>query len=209
MEWEVYVEKDLPRRNLKVWVESRGDNADERLNWFFKDGWLANEVRKIDNVMSDGLVPMFAGPLTMMQEVIGKVAEEYPSNLFVKRDEYDRLFQEKWELEQWKNAEIKKWEERFDKALDGVLRAPQPECRTTPVGELNFSPIMATLESTGDASAPLSNQEKSGRPRPTIDEPTAFVDTFSFGWLDSVQMLFGAIVAFGIILVVGVAFGWW
>lgn len=193
MEWDVFVEKDFTRRSLKVWVESRGDNADERLNWFFKDGELVHEVRRIDNVMSEGLVPMFSGPVTIMREVIEKMVEAYPSNLFVKRDEYDRLFQEKWELEQKKNAEIKKWEERFDKALDGVLRAPQP-----PVGELNFSPIMATLESTGDDLPVL---EPNGT--------TALVDTLSFGWRDLVALWFYVVVGSGMVFMAGRAIRWW
>ncbi|HLO43941.1 MAG TPA: hypothetical protein VK175_06375 [Leadbetterella sp.] len=143
--------------------------------------------------MSEGLVPMFSGPVTIMREVIEKMVEAYPSNLFVKRDEYDRLFQEKWELEQKKNAEIKKWEERFDKALDGVLRAPQP-----PVGELNFSPIMATLESTGDDLPVL---EPNGT--------TALVDTLSFGWRDLVALWFYVVVGSGMVFMAGRAIRWW
>jgi hypothetical protein len=195
MEFEVYVEKDFLRRNLKVWVESLGENADDRLNWFFKDGELVHEVRKIQHVMPEGFTPMFSGPMTMMKEVIEKINEAYPSSLFVKIDEYDRLNQKNQELMRLKDAEIKKWEQRFDKALDVALE--------------NGRPIVATLEHTEDTSASHSNQEKSDRPRPIADVPNGLVDTFSFGLRDGLQMFFGAFFAFGIIVAIGKAFRWW
>ena len=194
MEFEVFVEKNILQRKLNVWVESKGENADDRLNWFFKDGELVHEVRKSWSV-TDAQTPMFSGPMTMMKEIIEKMNEAYPSSLFVKIDEYDRLNQKNQELMRLKDAEIKKWEQRFDKALNVALE--------------NGRPIVSTLEHTEDTSASHSNQEKSDRPRPIADVPNGLVDTFSFGLRDGLQMLFGAFFAFGIVVAIGKAFRWW
>lgn len=181
MEWEVYVEKDLLRRSLKVWVESSGENADERLNWYFKDGEMVSQVRKIHNLISEGLVPMFAGPMGIMKEVIEKLIEAYPSKNFVKIDVYDELVQENMELLQLKDAVIKKWEERFDRTLNAALD--------------NRQPIMATLESTEDDLPVL--------------QPNALVDSWPFGWRDVIGYLFAGIFYGGICFAIGRAFRWW
>ena len=181
MEWEVWVEKDMLRRRLKVWVESNGEKADERLNWYYKDGELMNEVRKIQYVMPEGLIPMFAGPMDMMKHVIEKMAEAYPSRLFVKRDEYDQTVQEYRNIVHYKDAEIKKWEGRFDRTLNAALD--------------NRQPIMATLESTEDELPVL--------------QPNALVDSWPFGWRDVIGYLFAGVFYGGICFAIGRAFRWW
>lgn len=198
MEWEVYVEKDMLRRSLKVWVESRGENPDEMLNWYFKDGEMLSQVRKIHNVMSEGLIPMFTGPMGIMQEVIEKMAEAYPSRLFVKSEVYETEQQKNREMLKLKDAEIKKWEERFDRTLGAALE--------------NRQPILATLESTEDELAVLGRN----RPRPAADKPVPYdseieslVDRWPFGWRDVIGYSFAGVFYGGIVFAIGRAFRWW
>jgi hypothetical protein len=188
MEWDVYVEKDMQRRSMKVWVETLSVNPDERLNLYFKDGEMLSQVRKIQNVMPDGLIPMFAGPMDMMKEVIEKMAEAYPSKMFVKSTVYDEMHYELTKKAAGLQSELKEEKVRFERVFEAYMKV-------TSEGQ----PIMATLENTVDASTTLSNQE----------EPNALVDTFSFGWRDLVGYLFAGAVCSGIMMAAGRAFRLW
>ncbi|MDP1814399.1 MAG: hypothetical protein Q8K92_08120 [Leadbetterella sp.] len=191
MEWDVYVEKDFARRSLKVWVESRGEKPDERLNWFFKDGELVNKTRKIQEVMPEGFTPMFAGPVTMMREVIEQMAEAYPSDKYMHKEEHESQMREYDDLMRHKNAEIRKWEERFDRTLNAALE--------------NRMPIMATLESTVD-EVDKNTEKKAVLVNTSEDEVGALVDSWPMGWRNLIGYMFALTVSAVMLMAMIMAF---
>lgn len=80
-----------------------------------------SEVRKITNVVPEGLTPLFSGPTDLMGEIIEQMFDVFPSKRFVRMAEYDSLQNTYVEKLIQKDAEIEKWEKRFDKTLEGYL----------------------------------------------------------------------------------------
>jgi hypothetical protein len=102
------------------------------------------------------------------------------------------------ELLQLKDAEIKKWEERFDRSLGVALE--------------NRQPIMATLESTVDELPVVERL----RPRPAADKPVphdseveSLLESWPWGWRNVVGYLFAGAVCSIIMMAVGMAFKLW